>query len=643
MLFHRLVFASIFIVCSLTRFANGATLGRDEVEALRSIGRTLVKTDWNFDDIDPCSGARGWIDPPSSSYANNVTCDCSFNNSNTCHVTHILLKTQNLSGTLPTNLDSLPFLQEIDLTRNYLSGNIPPQWGSASRLVNISLLGNRLTGEIPEELANLSNLTSLVLEVNGLWGNLPRALGNLSKLERLHLSSNNFTGGIPDAYARLTSLKEFRISDNNFTGRIPEFMFRSWRNLTLIYMEGSGLSGPIPSINTTLENLKYIIISDLNGAEAAFPRLDADLPSLDRVMLRSCNLIEEIPAFLGRFTTIKILDLSFNRLSGEIPDLSGLNLDTLYLNGNNFTGAVPRWILQTREEMDVSYNNFTSTGGVTDCGSPTLNLFSSIPRTNNSGIVPCLSNQINCTEPLHSVYINCGGRPKSINGTNYEGDVGQAGPSTFLRSDSNWALSSTGVFLNDDRNNDILTIGNADGELHENARLSPSSLTYYAFCLANASYTVNLHFAEIQFTNQNYSSLGRRVFDVYIQGQRVLKDFNIEEAAGGAGIQVVRPFAVNVTDGTLEIHLRWAGKGTTSIPGRGVYGPLISAISIFDPAYTPAMPRAESDGGGIAVAAVVGIVAGGVFAALLLVGILWWKGCLRRERTLEQGILTDKK
>jgi len=35
-----------------------------------------------------------------------------------------------------------------------------------------------------------------------------------------------------------------------------------------------------------------------------------------------------------------------------------------------------------------------------------------------------------------------------------------------------------------------------------------------------------------------------------------------------------------VTDSTLEIRLYWAGKGTTGIPFRSVYGPLISAISV---------------------------------------------------------------
>ncbi|KAL1145961.1 hypothetical protein V6Z11_A11G336700 [Gossypium hirsutum] len=413
-------------------------------------------------------------------------------------------------------------------------------------------------------------------------------------------------------------------------------------------MEGSGLSGPIPSINATLLNLTYIIISDLNGAETNFtqPLIDASLPKLKRLILRSCNLIGEIPASFGILQKQKERDLSFNRLTGEIPNqLSDFDFDNMFLNGNNFTGSVPSWILETNNKMDLSYNNFNNTGGSSCQIRNTVNLFASIAKVNNSGIAPCLRSQIKCTA-LHFVRINCGGGEITVNGSTYEADNDQAGPSTFYQS-TNWAFSSTGIFLDDSNSDDKYFLDNgqvsfngSDEQLYKNARLAPSSLTYYAFCLANATYTVNLHFAEIQFTNdQNYSSLGRRIFDVYIQGKRVLKDFNIKEKTGMAGIPTVEPFNATVSDSTLEIRFQWAGKGTTSIPEKGIYGPLISAISIFDPILIYNFVEPEyKPGSGISAAIVVGIVAGVVFAALLILGILWWNGCLRRKSTLEQDL-----
>lgn len=60
----------------------------------------------------------------------------------------------------------------------------------------------------------------------------------------------------------------------------------------------------------------------------------------------------------------------------------------------------------------------------------------------------------------------------------------------------------------------------------------------------------------------------------------MLKDFNIAAEAGGVRKEVVKRFTAVVNGGTLEIRFYWAGKGTTGIPIRGVYGPLISAISV---------------------------------------------------------------
>lgn len=60
----------------------------------------------------------------------------------------------------------------------------------------------------------------------------------------------------------------------------------------------------------------------------------------------------------------------------------------------------------------------------------------------------------------------------------------------------------------------------------------------------------------------------------------MLKDFNIEAEADGDEKPIIKNFTAAITSHTLKIHFYWAGKGTTGIPLRGVYGPLISAISV---------------------------------------------------------------
>lgn len=58
------------------------------------------------------------------------------------------------------------------------------------------------------------------------------------------------------------------------------------------------------------------------------------------------------------------------------------------------------------------------------------------------------------------------------------------------------------------------------------------------------------------------------------------KDFDIEARAGGVLKPLTIPYTTNISNNILEIRLTWAGKGTTAVPEGGVYGPLISAISV---------------------------------------------------------------
>ena len=70
----------------------------------------------------------------------------------------------------------------------------------------------------------------------------------------------------------------------------------------------------------------------------------------------------------------------------------------------------------------------------------------------------------------------------------------------------------------------------------------------YTQAVANGSYDVTLHFAEI-FFNQS----GKRVFDVSLEDQLILDDFDIYAQAGGKNIALERTFNVNVSDGSLDL------------------------------------------------------------------------------------------
>ncbi|KAI3465878.1 hypothetical protein Pfo_022541 [Paulownia fortunei] len=635
------VLCFILIFCTVS--GSAATLPKqqlhqDEVRALKEIGRRLGKKDWDFSK-DPCSGEGNWSVPITrKGFESSVTCDCSFDQNSTCHVVSIALKAQNLTGGVPPEFARLRHLKHLDLSRNYLNGSIPLQWAKMG-LVDVSFMGNRLSGPFPKVITRITTLVNLSLEGNQFSGPIPSEIGLLANLQKFVLSSNAFTGNLPTAFAKLTSLTDLRISDNNFTGKIPDFI-SSWKQIEKLHMQGCSLKGPIPSSISVLTSLSDLRISDLKGGRSTFPPV-SNMKSMKVLILRSCLIHGEIPEYIGDMEKLKTLDLSFNNLTGEIAAsfVHLAKVDFMYLTGNRLTGRIPEWILRRNKNVDVSYNNFTSgSTSAIECPRGSVNLVESYSSaTNKFGRVhPCMKQEFPCSDPrnqqYYSLHINCGGKEVSItNNTTYEADLEARGASMFYWR-QNWAFSSTGNFMDNDLDSDNYIETNAStlynttapvSELYTTARVSPLSLTYYGLCLLNGNYSVKLHFAEIVFTDDNsFNSLGRRIFDVYLQGKLVLKDFNIAAEAGGPGKPIIKNFTAVVTSHTLKIHLYWAGRGTTGIPQRGTYGPLISAISV-DPNFKPPVHHKK-----ISSAMVAGTVAGAVCFLALILGTLHKKGYL---------------
>ncbi|KAG8058544.1 hypothetical protein GUJ93_ZPchr0002g25551 [Zizania palustris] len=524
--------------------AAAQKLPEQEVEALKGIAHKLNKMDWDFT-VDPCTWPKTWVN--FTSYpklpVSNVTCNCSFKNNTECHITHLQLMRQNLSGILPEEAANLTYLIELDLSRNVIEGPIPASWANLP-VFNLSLLGNSISGTIPKELGRMPWLKSINLEGNQLEGPIPPELGNIISLERFFISANNITGELPSTFSRLTNMTDFRIDGTNISGRIPSFI-KNWQRVNRIDMQGTLMSGPIPPEISLLKNLTELRVTDLSGPSMKFPTLNY-AQHLTEVVLRNCSIYGEIPNYLGQMQHLKVLDLSFNKLTGQIPEnFIGMGeLQYLYLTDNMLTGDLPGWMLKNKASnkvnMDVSYNNFMGNPPA-QCQQANVNMVSSF--SSSSGFLqPCLRKNLPCMDKprYSSLFINCGGKSLEVDGNIYAEDSSEIGTSTFVLSDDRkWAYSSTGDFV------------------------------------------VKLHFAEIVFTEDHtYSSNGKRVFDVLIQGAKVLKDFNIQDEAGGVHRVITKSFTTSITENTLEIHFYWGGKGTTAIPDRGVYGPLISAISV---------------------------------------------------------------
>ncbi|XP_076948607.1 putative LRR receptor-like serine/threonine-protein kinase At1g07650 [Bidens hawaiensis] len=618
-------FSALVLFEEIDVYAQAGYLPQDEIGALRDIAEELGKRDWDFN-LNPCDiNSNG-------NFNNTVECNCSYPG-DVCHVIAIILKGQDLDGVLPPSLATLPYIKKIDLALNFLSGTIPPEWAS-TKLEFLSVFVNRLSGRIPTYLGNITSLVYLSLEGNMFSENVPAELGKLENLENLTLNANYLSGELPLELSSLANLAELRLTSNNFNGKIPSL--ESWRQLRNLEIIGSGLEGPIPSSISLLSNLTQLRISDLSGESSPFPNLRS-MSNMRNLVLRSCNITGTIPTYITRLSNLKFLDLSFNDLVGDIPDLSGLgDLQYVYFTGNSLNGSFPPWLKNTgnsRFVVDLSYNHFSKETVPSLCPN-SVNLFRSYIGVNESDLANCFS-QYPCSKSYNSVHINCGGIEVTIGNKFYEADdQNPAGPAKFSPFNDHWGFSSTGNVWND--HNYIYTANNVsrltmkDSKLYTVARRTPLSITYYGRCLVNGGYKVTLHFAEIVFRdNRSYQSLGRRAFDVYIQGAIKLKNFDIKQEAGGVDKAVIKTIKnIHVTNKTLEIRFQYAGKGTTVVPVNGAFGPLISAISM----------ESETKHGQTSTFRVIGTVTAVLCLTLIVVGIAWKKGYIRHQISREKDL-----
>ncbi|XP_061342036.1 receptor-like protein EIX2 [Gastrolobium bilobum] len=85
----------------------------------------------------------------------------------------------------------------IDFSSNNLSGTVPSEIFMLTRLQLMNLSHNRLVGTIPDEIGNMKPLESIDLSSNRLSGQIPQAMSGLSFLGYLNLSFNNLMGKIP--------------------------------------------------------------------------------------------------------------------------------------------------------------------------------------------------------------------------------------------------------------------------------------------------------------------------------------------------------------------------------------------------------------------------------------------------------------
>ncbi|KAH8500722.1 hypothetical protein H0E87_015809 [Populus deltoides] len=191
-------------------------------------------------------------------------------------------------------------VMSLSIPKKKLYGFLPSALGSLSDLRHINLRNNRFFGPLPAELFQAQGLQSLVLYGNSFSGSLPNQIGKLKYLQTLDLSQNFFNGSIPTSIVQCRRHRVLDLSQNNFTGSLPVGFGTGLVSLEKLDLSFNKFNGSIPS---DMGNL-----SSLQGT--------ADL---------SHNLFTgSIPASLGNLPEKVYFDLTYNNLSGPIPQNGAL-------------------------------------------------------------------------------------------------------------------------------------------------------------------------------------------------------------------------------------------------------------------------------------------------------------------------------
>ncbi|KAE8705402.1 putative receptor protein kinase TMK1 [Hibiscus syriacus] len=291
------LFGFLSVLCLFTLHVSSQTSPDASVmEKLKTSLKIPSSLDWS--DSDPC-------------YWAHVACQ---NN----RVTRIQIPSQNVSGTLPSDLKNLSELTTFEVMNNQITGPIP-SLAELTKLETANFHSNNFSSFPSDFFTGLTLLTSVVLDYN-----------NFEPWE------------IPQRIKEATSLRTFSANGANIKGRFPNFFdSTTFPSLAELHLALNKLEGGLPAeLGGTMIQSLWVNGQSLNGTIGVIQ----NMPSLTEVWLHGNQFVGPLPDF-SNLTQLANLSLRDNQFTGVVP-LSLLNLESLHLvnlTNNKLQGPTPKF------------------------------------------------------------------------------------------------------------------------------------------------------------------------------------------------------------------------------------------------------------------------------------------------------------
>ena len=172
---------------------------------------------------------------------NGVVCDPT-----NSYVTGIILGGNNLSGKIPASLAQLDSLKVLDLRTNSITGGVPSFFDQMPQLEELNLDNNTVAGSLPTNLGMVSALQKLSLNNCGLSGTVPSSLENLVNLIEMDLGGNSLSNDLPDLFHSMPSLEFISFRNNQVGGMLPSSI-GDLDNLTTLDLLNNNFEGCFPA------------------------------------------------------------------------------------------------------------------------------------------------------------------------------------------------------------------------------------------------------------------------------------------------------------------------------------------------------------------------------------------------------------